>query len=86
MAKIDKKGIVRGTAGSVIYRGYRDMNIIQGKPKKFKQTAESRKASTEFGLSSTIAAVIRHAFQPAYIHRDGEAVSRCTRVVYRSKR
>ncbi|PRY51611.1 hypothetical protein B0I27_107199, partial [Arcticibacter pallidicorallinus] len=41
MAKVDKKGIVRGTAGSVVYRGYREMNIIQGKPRKFEQTSAS---------------------------------------------
>lgn len=86
MAKIDKKGTVRGTVGPVVYRGYRDMNIIQGKPRNFKQSVESVKTSTEFGLSSTTAAVVRQAFQPAYIHRDGEAVSRSTQVIYRSIR
>jgi len=86
MAKVDNKGMVRGTAGPVVYRGYRDMNIIQGKPRKFKQTSASIRASTEFGLSSTTAAVIRQAFQPAYIHRDGEAVSRSTQLVYRGIR
>ena len=86
MAKVDNKGMVRGTAGPVVYRGYRGMNIIQGKPRKFKQTSASIRASTEFGLSSTTAAVIRQAFQPAYIHRDGEAVSRSTQLVYRGIR
>jgi len=86
MAKVDNKGMVRGTAGPVVYRGYRGMNIIQGKPRKFKQASASIRASTEFGLSSTTAAVIRQAFQPAYIHRDGEAVSRSTQLVYRGIR
>ncbi|PRY53319.1 hypothetical protein B0I27_104330 [Arcticibacter pallidicorallinus] len=86
MAKVDKKGIVRGTAGSVVYRGYRELNIIQGKPRKFEQTSASIRASTEFGLSSTTAAVIRQAFEPAYVHRDGEAVSRSTQLVYRGIR
>ena len=86
MAKIDSKGMVRGTAGSVVYRRYREMNIIQGKPRKFKQTSASIRSSTEFGLSSTTAAVIRRAFQPAYIHHDGEAVSRSTQLVYRGIR
>lgn len=86
MATIDNKGMVRGTAGSVVYRAYRKKNIIQGKPRKFKQTRESIKASTEFGLSSSTAAVIRQAFQPAYVHRDGEAVSRSTQLVYRGIR
>ena len=78
--------MVRGTAGSVVYRRYRDMNIIQGKPSKFKQTSESIRASTEFGLSSSTAAVIRRAFQPAYVHHDGQAVSRSTQLVYRGIR
>jgi len=86
MAKVDNKGMVHGTAGSVVYRGYRDMNIVQAKPRKFKQTSASIRASTEFGLSSTTAAVIRQAFQPAYIHRDGQAVSRSTQLVYRGIR
>lgn len=86
MAHVDSKGMVRGTAGSVVYRAYRNKNIIQGKPGKFKQTTESIKASTEFGLSSSAAAVIRRAFEPAYIHRDGEAASRSTQQVYQSLR
>jgi len=86
MAKVDNKGIVRGAVGSVIYRRYRDMNIIQGRPRKFKQTSASIRSSTEFGLSSTTAAVVRRAFQPAYIHHDGEAVSRSTQLVYRGIR
>jgi len=86
MAIVDHKGAVRGTAGSVVYRTYRNKNIIQGKPSKFKQTAESVRAATEFGLSSSAAAVIRRAFEPAFIHRDGEAVSRTTAQVYRALR
>ncbi|MGV3706464.1 MAG: hypothetical protein ACO1NU_13910 [Arcticibacter sp.] len=86
MAKVDNKGMVHGTAGSVVYRRYRNMNIIQGKPRKFKQTTESIRAATEFGLSSTTAAVIRQAFQSAYVHRDGQAASRSTQLVYRGIR
>jgi len=86
MATIDNKGKIRGTAGPVVYRMYRDKNIVQGKPGKIKQTKNSIRASTEFGLSSSAAAVIRRAFEPAYIHRDGEAASRTTTDVYRSLR
>ena len=86
MAKVKSKGMVSGTAGSVVYRNYRGMNIIQGKPRKFKQTEGSIKAATEFGLSSSTAGVIRSAFEPAYLHRDGEAAARCTQLVYRSIR
>jgi len=86
MAKVNSKGMVSGTAGSVVYRNYRGMNIIQGKPRKFKQTEGSIRAATEFGLSSSTAGVIRSAFEPAYLHRNGEAASHCTQLVYRSIR
>ncbi|WP_069660198.1 hypothetical protein [Arcticibacter eurypsychrophilus] len=84
MATIDKKGMVHGTAGSVIYREYRGKNIIQGKAKAFKQTEKTKRSATEFGLSSSSAAVIRTAFEPAYLFKDGTAAYRSTQMVYRS--
>ncbi|WP_069660521.1 hypothetical protein [Arcticibacter eurypsychrophilus] len=84
MATIDKKGMVHGTAGSVIYREYRGKNIIQGKAKKFKQTEKTIRSATEFGLSSSAAAVIRNAFEPAYFFKDGTAAYRSTQLAYRS--
>ncbi|EOR93954.1 hypothetical protein ADIARSV_2788 [Arcticibacter svalbardensis MN12-7] len=84
MASIDNKGMVHGTAGSVIYREYRGKNIIQGKAKVFKQTDKTKRSATEFGLSSSAAAVIRTAFEPAYFFKDGTAAYRSTQMVYRS--
>ncbi|EOR93035.1 hypothetical protein ADIARSV_3801 [Arcticibacter svalbardensis MN12-7] len=84
MASIDKKGMLHGTAGSVIYREYRGKNIIQGKAKAFRQTEKTIRSATEFGLSSSAAAVIRTAFEPAYFFKDGTAVYRSTQMVYRS--
>ncbi|EOR96155.1 hypothetical protein ADIARSV_0668 [Arcticibacter svalbardensis MN12-7] len=84
MATIDKKGMIHGTAGSVIYREYRGKNIIQGKTKEFKQTEKTIRSATEFGLSSSSAAVIRNAFEPAYFFKDGTAAYRSTQLVYRS--
>ncbi|WP_069657965.1 hypothetical protein [Arcticibacter eurypsychrophilus] len=84
MATIDNKGMVHGTAGSVIYRAYRGKNIIQGKAKTFKQTEKTIRSATEFGLSSSAAAVIRTAFEPAYFFKDGTAAYRSTQLVYRS--
>jgi len=86
MAIIDNKGRIRGIAGSVVFRTYRNKNIVQGKPRKFKQSGASIRAATEFGLSSSAAAVIRRTFEPAYFHRDGAAASRTTKQVYRSLR
>ncbi|WP_069660872.1 hypothetical protein [Arcticibacter eurypsychrophilus] len=84
MATIDKRGIVHGTAGSVIYREYRGKNIIQGKAKRFKQTEKTIRSATEFGLSSSAAAVIRNAFESVYFFKDGTAAYRSTQMVYRS--
>ncbi|WP_069658059.1 hypothetical protein [Arcticibacter eurypsychrophilus] len=84
MATIDNKGMIHGTAGSVIYRAYRGKNIIQGKAKTFKQTEKTIRSATEFGLSSSAAAVIRVAFEPAYFFKDGTAAYRSTQLVYRS--
>ncbi|WP_069658580.1 hypothetical protein [Arcticibacter eurypsychrophilus] len=84
MATIDNKGMVHGTAGSVIYRAYRGKNIIQGKAKAFKQTEKTIRSATEFGLSSSAAAVIRTAFESAYFFKDGAAAYRSTQLVYRS--
>ncbi|WP_069658689.1 hypothetical protein [Arcticibacter eurypsychrophilus] len=84
MASIDNKGMVHGTAGSVIYREYRGKNIIQGKAKAFKQTDKTIRSATEFGLSSSAAAVIRTAFESAYFFKDGTAAYMSTQMVYRS--
>ncbi|WP_069658121.1 hypothetical protein [Arcticibacter eurypsychrophilus] len=84
MATIDNKGMVHGTAGSVIYREYRGKNIIQGKAKAFKQTEKTIRSATEFGLSSSSAAIIRTAFEPAYFFKDGTAAYRSTQLVYLS--
>ncbi|WP_083936528.1 hypothetical protein, partial [Arcticibacter svalbardensis] len=84
MATIDNKGMIHGTAGSVIYRAYRGKNIIQGKAKAFKQTEKTIRSATEFGLSSSAAAVIRNAFEPAYFFKDGTAAYRSTQQIYRS--
>ncbi len=84
MATIDKRGMVHGTAGPVIYREYRGKNIIQAKAKRFKQTEKTIRSASEFGLSSSAARVIRTAFEPAYYFKDGTAAYRSTQLVYRS--
>ncbi|PRY48603.1 hypothetical protein B0I27_1041, partial [Arcticibacter pallidicorallinus] len=74
MAIIDNKGIIRGIVGPSVFRRSRGKNIVQAKPRKFMQTAASIASSAEFGLISSSAAVIRHAFAPAYRYYDGHAV------------
>ncbi|RXF71078.1 hypothetical protein [Arcticibacter tournemirensis] len=87
MAVIDSKGGIHGTAGSVVYRSYRGMNIVQGRPRRFKQTQASQEAAGEFGLISQASKVIREAFRPFYHHfHDGGMVNRMTAAVSRSIR
>ncbi|WP_069658289.1 hypothetical protein [Arcticibacter eurypsychrophilus] len=81
MAIIDHKGKIRGIAGSVIFRGYRKKQIVQGKPKAYPLTAASITSSSEFGLISSAASAIRKAFLPAYRYYDGPAVGRVTSAV-----
>lgn len=86
MAIIDNKGIIRGAVGPSVFRHSRGKNIIQAKPRKYKQTAASIASSAEFGLISSSAAIIRHAFKPAYRYYDGHAVGRMSSAVGRSVR
>ncbi|WP_374164817.1 hypothetical protein [Arcticibacter sp. MXS-1] len=85
MAIIDKKGGIHGTAGSVVYRTYRGMNLVQGRPGKRKQTATSIRSACEFGLGSSAARMIRTAFSPLYQGKnDGTMVNRLTSAVSKS--
>ncbi|RXF70672.1 hypothetical protein [Arcticibacter tournemirensis] len=87
MAVIDIKGGIHGTAGSVVYRSYGGMNIVQSRPRRFKQTQASQEAAGEFGLISQVSKVIREAFRPFYHHfHDGGMVNRMTAAVSRSIR
>lgn len=86
MAIIDHKGIIRGVVGPSVFRHSRGKNIVQSRSRKYKQTAASIASSAELGLISSSAAVIRHAFAPAYRYYDGAAVGRMTSAVGRSVR
>ncbi|WP_407430741.1 hypothetical protein [Arcticibacter sp.] len=86
MAIIDSKGYIRGVVGPSVFRRAWGKNIIQSKPRKFKQTAASIESSSEFGLISSTAACLRHAFAPVIRYYDGRAVGRATSAVSASIR
>jgi hypothetical protein len=86
MAIIDSKGHIRGVVGPSVFRRAWGKNIVQAKPHKFKQTAPSIESSSEFGLISSTAACIRHAFAPAIRYYDGRVVGRTTSAVSASIR
>ena len=81
MAVIDSKGYVRGVVGPSVFRRAWDKNIVQARPGKIRQTAPSIESSSEFGLISSTAACIRHAFAPAIRYYDGRAVGRALSAV-----
>lgn len=86
MAVIDSKGYVRGAVGPSVFRRAWGKNIVQAKPRKVKQTAATIESSSEFGLISSTAACIRHAFAPAIRYYDGRVVGRATSAVSASIR
>ncbi|WP_207532087.1 hypothetical protein [Desertivirga arenae] len=82
MAKVDKKGKIRGTIGPNVHRTWRDIQVIQSKPKKKpKQTIGSKAAGLEFGMCSSIARGMREAFGWAYKAYDGGMINRFTTAV-----
>ena len=84
MAIVDKFGGIHGAFSNLIYRSYRNMRILQMKPKKVKQTNNSKQAGKEFGLSSCTGRIIREVFDVIYAGYDGEMVNRLCSQVYQS--
>lgn len=84
MAIQDKAGRISGKAGSIIYRQWRGLNIIQGLPKKGKQTLASRAAAAEFGRASATAASIRKALHGFYLQSDLGMNNRLTKQVLKA--
>ncbi|MCD0486874.1 hypothetical protein LPB86_01450 [Pedobacter sp. MC2016-14] len=70
-----------GAIGDVIWRKYRKRMIAQSKAKRVKQTIETKKSATRFGIASTIAGRMRQGFRPSYSHKDGTMVNRFTTTV-----
>ena len=86
MAILERNGALRGTAGTVVFRTFRGMTVVQGLPKRNKkQTLASKASAGEFGLASSAAACIRSALKPVFRHlHDGGMVNRFNSAVYRS--
>lgn len=84
MAIQDKNGIIRGKAGSVIYRNWRGLNVIQGIPRKVKQTLGSQASAAEFGRASATAANLRKTIEGFYLQGDLGMNNRLTKQVLRA--
>lgn len=88
MAILEKDGVLHGTAGTVVFRRFRDRVVVQSQPVRTKkQTAASEASACEFGLVSTTAAAIRNSLKPVFRNRyDGGMINRFNSAVSRSIR
>ncbi|HWW43175.1 hypothetical protein [Pedobacter sp.] len=61
MARLDGK-FIKGTAGSVVYKRYLDLQVVQSRPKftPGSQTKETKRAAAEFGVASKLSMNVRH--------------------------
>ena len=86
MAIIDSRGRIRGPIHNLVYRVVGKKNIIQSRSRNIKQTAATQASGLEFGLASTSACVIRHAFSPIVRWSDSGMINRWTQAVLKSIR
>lgn len=79
-----KNGVIYGKVGSVVYRRWRGLNVVQGLPRKVRQSLSSQAAAAEFGLSSSSSADLRKFLLPLYKQEDLSMKNRLTRQVLRA--
>lgn len=79
-----KNGMIYGKVGSVIYRRWRGLNIVQGLPRKVQQSVPTQAAAAEFGLASSSSADLRNFLCPLYKQDDVRMKNRLTRQVLRA--
>ncbi|SKB77419.1 hypothetical protein SAMN05660226_03062 [Parapedobacter luteus] len=78
MALRDKNGKIRGKIDNIVYRGYKEKQIMQIAPKRVKQTLSTKLSALEFGLAARQAKFIRSIFDNVYEEYDGNMVRRLT--------
>lgn len=81
MASRDKNGKIRGKIDNIVYRGYKDKQIMQIAPKRVKQTLSTKLSALEFGLAARQAKFMRNVFHNVYEECDGNMVRRFTATV-----
>lgn len=79
MAIQEANGRIHGRAGTMVYRRWRGLNILQSRPKAFKQTIATQAAAIEFGKASNNAANIRKTLARFYQQADAAMNNRLTR-------
>lgn len=89
MAIQDSNGFLRGKVGSVIYRKWRELNLVQSVPRKKKKnklSANTLAAAYEFGRASTMAKAIRSAGSYMFRQHDLAMPSRLVGAVLKGLR
>lgn len=81
MASRDKNGKIRGKIDNIVYRGYKDKQIMQSAPKRVRQTLATKLSAWEFGLAARHAKSIREVFHNVYEEYDGNMVRRLTAAI-----
>lgn len=81
MAIQDLNGRIHGRAGTMVYRRWRGLNILQSRPKVFKQTIATKAAAIEFGKASNNASNIRKTLARFYQQSDLGMNNRLTKQV-----
>jgi len=81
MASRDNNGKIRGKIDNIVYRGYKDKQIMQIAPTRVKQTQATKLSALEFGLAATHAKAMRRVFHNVYEAYDGNMVRRLTATV-----
>jgi len=85
--KIAANGAIRGLVGNLVARKIGNQQIIQSRPRKFKQTVATKEASTDFGRASKFGGFIRACLSDTHLDLyDSRMVSRLNGQILRTMR
>ncbi len=86
MATQGRNGKIKGKINNIVYRGYRDKQVLQIAPARVRQTYATKLNALEFGLASAQAKMLRRILRNFYDVYDGKmpvrlnaAVAECMR-------
>ncbi len=89
MARLRNDGALHGRIGEVVYRTLDGKQIVQGKPRRVKQTANTKLKALEHGVASHQAGRLKQIFaafqqylDPSFNGRFAAAIARCMESSY----
>src|SRR5690606_25476269 len=84
---IAANGALRALVGNVVVRNITNQHSIQSRPRKFKQTVATKKASTDFGRASNAGGLVRAGLSDTHLDLyDSNMVSRLNGQILRAMR